>query len=148
MEFYDDWMLGIDWFEYEIMYPDERRSPYINRFMEINMLQMVLEKGLQKMEPFSLNDFWETTVEQEKWNGRWETFRNHFKDNIGKQVETLIFIPIKYRALILYVTSMRVSEEFKIKKLRSNDKPKCEKKKEEEEESEQQVKTIGPFTIR
>ncbi|EFO91943.1 hypothetical protein CRE_11469 [Caenorhabditis remanei] len=57
MEFYDDWMLGIDWFEYERMYPDERRSPYISRFMEINMLQIVLGEGIKKWNHLVLMTF-------------------------------------------------------------------------------------------
>ncbi|KAF1754651.1 hypothetical protein GCK72_021214 [Caenorhabditis remanei] len=163
-------MIGFDWFQYERINKKSIYQPiYGNKYVTNGFER----RNQKKMAPFSLNDFWETTVEQEKWNGRWETFRNHYKDNLGKQVESLNFIPIKYRALIIYVTSLRVSDEFKMKlaseycqckfdehgrivAIRSDDvvgtgkhrklRSKDEpkcEKKEEEEDSEEQVKTIG-----
>ncbi|EFO96256.1 hypothetical protein CRE_14701 [Caenorhabditis remanei] len=98
----------------------ETKGQFINRFMEINMVQELLKHGLEKKLPVSLSDFWKKKIIEEKWNGDWTVYKQHFNSSLAKKIEHLHFIERKFRALIMFVANMRVSVEFRQKLIEDN----------------------------
>ncbi|KAF1767771.1 hypothetical protein GCK72_007730 [Caenorhabditis remanei] len=114
MEYFNKNLFGIDWSSYLTMFPGETGSPTINRNMEVTMLQRLLDQGIAHKEPVILSDFWECRVEEERWRGTWDSYRDHFNYSLAHhKIEHLYFIDLKYRALMLFVSSGKVTDAFK-----------------------------------
>ncbi|KAF1767782.1 hypothetical protein GCK72_007749 [Caenorhabditis remanei] len=118
MEHYEHSKFGINWAEYQTMFPGESKSVTINRMTEIVMIQSLMEKALKLLDrgikiqkPIVLNPHWRGLVEEEKWKGNWLSYRDH--QSLSHKIEKLNFIDLKYRVLLLFVTSRRVTAQFK-----------------------------------
>ncbi|KAF1767788.1 hypothetical protein GCK72_007747 [Caenorhabditis remanei] len=98
MEYYEHSKFGIDWAPYQTMFPGESKSGTINRMTEIVIF---------------LNPHWKGLVAEEKWKGNWDVYRDHFSQSLAHKIEKLNFIDFKLRALLLFVSSVRVTEAFK-----------------------------------
>ncbi|EFP09896.1 hypothetical protein CRE_21374 [Caenorhabditis remanei] len=113
MEYYNKNLYGINWSEYLKMFPGKGKSKLVSRKMEVTMLQRLLDQGIVNKEPVVLNAFWQCLVEEEKWGGIWERYREHFRQSVAHRIQHLKFMDSKYRALMLYVSSRRVTDTFK-----------------------------------
>ncbi|KAF1771060.1 hypothetical protein GCK72_002885 [Caenorhabditis remanei] len=113
MEDYDENHLGINWKEYLKIVPTEHRNQKIGRSMQIQMLQRLLDEGLQNREPIVMDHFWRKIVDEEQWEGGFKPYNDHYSHVLAKKVEKLIFLPIEYRALILFITSRVVTPDFR-----------------------------------
>ncbi|KAF1766543.1 hypothetical protein GCK72_006500 [Caenorhabditis remanei] len=111
MEYYDHSFRDIDWAKYQELFTKETKSENINRSTQINMLQQLLHHGVVHKSVLIMNEFWKETVKREKWKGNWFNYRNHFKDVIAPKIESFEFLHVKFRALLLFVSSRSVQEE-------------------------------------
>ncbi|KAF1749728.1 hypothetical protein GCK72_026196 [Caenorhabditis remanei] len=141
MDWYDSALFGVDWIEYEAMYPPAMKSKCINRTLEINMIQSLLKHGFANEDPVVLSEFWRCFAEEANLNGSWTLYKNQY---LQQDNNCICHFDGNSRIISIHSDDNEIVKSGTHRKVAKKDAPKCDKVL-DVKDTKDNVKTIEMF---